>query len=131
LDFFLFIYLFNHFWIMFITAYNYTDLSEKVVQEEVSEEVLIEPSDAYTIRELIYRLAMGMPVSSGPNSGEYPDKDQDFDDDLPTERGDFDLADYAQMSEELRSRYQVKVEQKKELEKSKEEPEAEPASTSD
>ena len=116
---------------MFITAYNYTDLSEKVVQEEVSEEVSIEPSDAYTIRELIYRLAMGMPVSSGPNSGEYPDKDQDFDDDLPTERGDFDLADYAQMSEELRSRYQVKVEQKKELEKSKEEPEAEPASTSD
>ena len=113
---------------MFITAYNYTDLSEKVVQEEVSEEVLIEPSDAYTIRD---RLAMGMPVSSGPNSGEYPDKDQDFDDDLPTERGDFDLADYAQMSEELRSRYQVKVEQKKELEKSKEEPEAEPASTSE
>ena len=116
---------------MFITAYNYTDLSEKVVQEEVSEEVLIEPSDAYTIRELIYRLAMGMPVSSGPNSGEYPDEDQDFDDDLPTERGDFDLADYAQMSEELRSRYQVRVEQKKELEKSKEEPEAEPESTSD
>lgn len=116
---------------MFITAYNYTDLSEKVVQEEVSEEVLIEPSDAYTIRELIYRLAMGMAVSSGPNSGEYPDEDQDFDDDLPTERGDFDLADYAQMSEELRSRYQVKVEQKKELEKSKEESEDESASTSD
>ena len=116
---------------MFITAYNYTDLPEKMVQEEVSEEVLVEPSDAYTIRELIYRLAMGMPVSFGVRNGEYPDKDQDFDDDLPTERGDFDLADYAQMSEELRSRYQVKVEQKKELEKSKEEPEAEPASTSD
>lgn len=116
---------------MFITAYNYTDLSEKVVQEEVSEEVLVEPSDAYTIRELIYRLAMGMPVPSGPNSGEYPDKDQDFDDDLPTERGDFDLADYAQMSEELRSRYQVKVQEKKELEKPKEEPKAEPVSTSE
>ena len=52
---------------MFITAYNYTDLPEKVVQEEVSEEVLVEPSDAYTIRELIYRLAMGMPVPSGPH----------------------------------------------------------------
>ena len=120
---------------MFITAYNYTDLSEKVVQEEVSEEVLVEPSDAYTIRELIYRLAMGMPVSSGPNSGEYPDKDQDFDDDLPTERGDFDLADYAQMSEELRSKYQVKIQEKKEPEESKEEPKekpkAESASTSD
>lgn len=116
---------------MFITPYNYTNLPEKVVQEEVSEEVLVEPSDAYTIRELIYRLAMGMPVPSGPNSGEYPDKDQDFDDDLPTERGDFDLADYAQMSEELRSRYQVTVQEKKVAEKPKEEPKAEPASTSD
>lgn len=116
---------------MFITAYNYIDLSSEVIQEEVSEELLVEPSDAYTIRELIYRLAMGMPVSSGPNSGEYPDKDQDFDDDLPTERGDFDLADYAQMSEELRSKYQVKVEQKKDSEEPKEEPKAEPASTSD
>lgn len=116
---------------MFITPYNYTDLPEKVVQEEVSEEVLVEPSDAYTIRELIYRLAMGMSVPSGPNSGEYPDKDQDFDDDLPTERGDFDLADYAQMSEELRSKYQVKIQEKKESEKLKEESKTEPASTSE
>lgn len=120
---------------MFITAYNYIDLPSEVIQEEVSEELLVEPSDAYTIRELIYRLAMGMPVSSGPNSGEYPDKDQDFDDDLPTERGDFDLADYAQMSEEFRSKYQVKIQEKKEPEKSKEEPKeepkAEPASTSE
>ena len=116
---------------MFITAYNYADLPLEVIQEEVSEELLVEPSDAYTIRELIYRLAMGMPVSFGPNSGEYPDKDQDFDDDLPTERGDFDLADYAQMSEELRSKYQAKVEEKEESEKSKEEPKAEPASTSE
>ena len=120
---------------MFIIPYNYSDLPSEVIQEEVSEELLVEPSDAYTIRELIYRLAMGMPVSSGPNSGEYPDKDQDFDDDLPTERGDFDLADYAQMSEELRSKYQVKIQEKKEPEKSKEEPEekskAEPASISE
>lgn len=120
---------------MFITPYNYSDLPSEVIQEEVSEELLVEPSDAYTIRELIYRLAMGMPVSSGPNSGEYPDKDQDFDDDLPTERGDFDLADYAQMSEELRSKYQVKIQEKKDPEKlkeeSKEEPKVDPASTSD
>lgn len=116
---------------MFITAYNYHNLSSEVIQEEVSDELIVEPSDSYTIRELIYRLAMGMPVSSGVRSGEYPDKDQDFDDDLPTERGDFDLADYAQMSEELRSKYQVKVEEKKEPEKLKEEPKAEPASTSD
>lgn len=116
---------------MFITAYNYNNLPSEVIQEEVSEEVLVEPSDAYTIRELIYRLAMGMSVPSGPNSGEYPDKDQDFDDDLPTERGDFDLADYAQMSEELRSKYDVKLEKKKVPEKPKEEPKAEPASTSD
>lgn len=120
---------------MFITPYNYSDLPSEVIQEEVSEELLVEPSDAYTIRELIYRLAMGMPVSSGPNSGEYPDKDQDFDDDLPTERGDFDLADYAQMSEELRSKYQVKIQEKKDPEKlkeeSKEEPKVDSASTSD
>lgn len=116
---------------MFVTPYNYVDLPEKMVQEEVSEEVLVEPSDAYTIRELIYRLAMGMPVPTGPNSGEYPDEDQNFDDDLPTERGDFDLADYAQMSDDLRSRYQTKVQEKKEPEKPKEEPKAEPVSTSD
>lgn len=116
---------------MFITAYNYHNLPLEVIQEKVSDELIVEPSDSYTIRELIYRLAMGMPVSSGVRNGEYPDKDQDFDDDLPTERGDFDLADYAQMSEELRSKYQVKVEEKKEPEKSKEEPKAEPASTSE
>ena len=120
---------------MFITAYNYHNLPSEVIQEEVSDELIVEPSDSYTIRELIYRLAMGMPVSSGVRSGEYTDKDQDFDDDLPTERGDFDLADYAQMNEELRSRYQVKVEEKKEPEKPKEElqksPKAEPASTSE
>lgn len=120
---------------MFITAYNYHNLPSEVIQEEVSDELIVEPSDSYTIRELIYRLAMGMPVSSGVRSGEYPDKDQDFDDDLPTERGDFDLADYAQMNEELRSKYQVKVEEKKESEKPKEElteePKAELASTSE
>lgn len=116
---------------MFITAYNYYNLPSEVIQEEVSDELIVEPSDSYTIRELIYRLAMGMPVSSGVRSGEYPDKDQDFDDDLPTERGDFDLADYAQMTEELRSKYQVKVQEKKDSEKPKEEPEAEPASTSE
>ena len=116
---------------MFITAYNYTDLPDEVVQEEVSEELLVEPSEAYTIRELVYRLAMGMPVSSGLKSGDYPDKDQDYDDDLPTERGDFDLADYAQMREEICARYQVKVEKKKVPEELKEEPKAEPASTSE
>lgn len=116
---------------MFITAYNYNNLPSEVIQEEVSEELLVEPSDSYTIRELVYRLAMGMPVNSGIHNGEYPDKDQDFDDDLPTERGDFDLADYAQMSEELRSRYKVKFEEKKEPENPKEEPKAEPASTSE
>lgn len=120
---------------MFITAYNYHNLPSEVIQEEVSEEILVEPSDSYTIRELVYRLAMGMPVNSGVHNGEYPDKDQDFDDVLPTERGDFDLADYAQMSEELRSKYRIKFEEKKEPEKpkeeSKEEPKAEPASTSE
>lgn len=116
---------------MFITAYNYNSLSSEIIQEKVSDELLVEPSDSYTVRELIYRLAMGMPVPSGLHSGEYPDEDQDFDDDLPTERGDFDLADYAQMSEELRSKYQLKLEEKKKPEESQEKPEAEPASTSE
>lgn len=79
---------------MFVTAYNFNNISSKVVQEKVSDEVLVEPSESFTVRELIYRLAMGMPVSSGLRSGDYPDTDQDFDDILPTEDPDFDLADY-------------------------------------
>lgn len=89
---------------MFITAYNFSNVAPKVVQEEVSDEVLVEPSDSYTVRELIYRLAMGMPVPSGLYSGDYPDTDQDFDDVLPTEDGDFDLADYATLRNDLADR---------------------------
>ena len=114
---------------MFVTAYNFSNLPSELIQEKVSDEVLVEPSESFTVRELIYRLAMGMPVSSGVRSGDYPDHDQDFDDVLPTEDPDFDLADYAQMTEELRSKYQVKVQEKKEPEKPKEEPKAEPVST--
>ena len=89
---------------MFITAYNFSNVSSKVVQEEVSDEVLVEPSESFTVRELIYRLAMGMPVSSGVRSGDYPDQDQDFDDVLPTEDPDFDLADYASLRDNLSER---------------------------
>lgn len=89
---------------MFVTAYNFSNVSSKVVQEKVSDEVLVEPSDSYTVRELIYRLAMGMPVSSGLYSGDYPDTDQDFDDVLPTEDGDFDLADYATLKDDIANR---------------------------
>ena len=80
---------------MFVTAYNFNNISSTVVQEKVSDEILVEPSESFTVRELIYRLAMGMPVSSGLRSGDYPDRDQDFDDVLPTEDPDFDLSDYA------------------------------------
>ena len=89
---------------MFVTAYNFNNISSKVVQEKVSDEVLVEPSESFTVRELIYRLAMGMPVSSGVRSGDYPDIDQDFDDVLPTEDPDFDLADYAALRDGLSER---------------------------
>ena len=68
---------------MFVTAYNFNNVAPEVVQEKVSNDVLVEPSDSYTVRELIYRLAMGMPVASGVRSGDYPDTDQDFDDVYP------------------------------------------------
>lgn len=76
----------------------------ELIQEKVSDEVLVEPSESFTVRELIYRLAMGMPVSSGVRSGDYPDHDQDFDDVLPTEDPDFDLADYATLKNDLADR---------------------------
>ena len=58
---------------MFVTAYNFSNLPSELIQEKVSDEVLVEPSESFTVRELIYRLAMGMPVSSGVRSGDYPD----------------------------------------------------------
>ena len=89
---------------MFVTAYNFSNLPSELIQEKVSDEVLVEPSESFTVRELIYRLAMGMPVSSGVRSGDYPDHDQDFDDVLPTEDPDFDLADYATLTWKRRIR---------------------------
>ena len=89
---------------MFVTAYNFSNLPSELIQEKVSDEVLVDPSDSYTVRELIYRLAMGMPVPSGLYSGDYPDNDQDFDDVLPTEDGDFDLADYATLKDDIADR---------------------------
>lgn len=122
---------------MFVTAYNFNNISSKVVQEKVSDEVLVEPSESFTVRELIYRLAMGMPVSSGVRSGDYPDQDQDFDDVLPTEDPDFDLADYATLVGDLADRerqrkldmekaYKEKLEKEKEKEKEKK-PDPDPA----
>lgn len=97
---------------MFVTAYNYSNVPSEVVQEKVSEDLLVEPSESFTVRELVYRLAMGMPVSSGLRSGEYPDSDQDFDDVLPTDSGDFDLADYATLSREISERENARNEAK-------------------
>lgn len=107
---------------MFVTPYNYSDVAPEVVQEPVSDEVVVEPAESYTVRELVYRIAMGMPVSGGNMSGEYPDKDADFDDDLPTDRPDFDLADYAQMRDNLNQKYETVTRPKKTAEKPKEEP---------
>lgn len=104
---------------MFVTAYNFSNVAPEVVQEKVSDEVLVEPSDSYTVRELIYRLAMGMPVSSGLYSGDYPDTDQDFDDVLPTEDGDFDLADYAALRNDLADRERQRNEAKEKAYKEK------------
>lgn len=118
---------------MFVTAYNFNNISSKVVQEKVSDEVLVEPSGSFTVRELIYRLAMGMSVSSGVRSGDYPDQDQDFDDVLPTEDPDFDLSDYATLTNDLADRErQRKIDMEKaykeKLEKEKgEKPDPDPA----
>jgi hypothetical protein len=97
---------------MFVTAYNYSNVSSEVVQEKVSGDLLVEPSESFTVRELVYRLAMGMPVSSGLRSGEYPDRDQDFDDVLPTDNPDFDFADYATLSREISERENARNEAK-------------------
>ena len=107
---------------MFVTAYNYDQVASEVVQEKVSDEVLVEPQESYTVRELVYRIAMGMPVSGGNMSGDYPDEDADFDDDLPTDRGDFDLSDYAQMRDELSQKYETVTRPKKKAQESKEAP---------
>lgn len=118
---------------MFVTAYNFSNVSLEVVQEKVSDEILVEPSESFTIRELIYRLAMGMPVSSGVRSGDFPDHDQDFDDVLPTEDPDFDLADYATLNNGLAYRErqrQIDMEKayREKLEKEKEKkPDPDPA----
>ena len=98
---------------MFITPYNYHSVAPEVVQESVSDEVVVEPAGSYTVRELVYRIAMGMPVSGGSSAGDYPDEDADFDDDLPTDRGDFDLSDYAQMRDELSQKYETVIRKKK------------------
>lgn len=98
---------------MFVTAYNYNQVAPEVVQESVSDEVVVEPAESYTVRELVYRIAMGMPVSGGSSAGDYPDEDADFDDDLPTDRGDFDLSDYAQMRDELSQKYETVIRKKK------------------
>lgn len=112
---------------MFITAYNFSNVSSKVVQEKVSDEILVEPSESFTVRELIYRLAMGMPVSSGLRSGDYPDTDQDFDDVLPTEDPDFDLADYAALRDDLADRERQRKSDMEKAYKEKLEKEKKPA----
>lgn len=98
---------------MFVTAYNFASVDLEVVQETVSSEVVVEPAESYTVRELVYRIAMGMPVSGGSSAGDYPDEDAGFDDDLPTDRGDFDLSDYAQLRDELSDRYETVTRKKK------------------
>lgn len=135
---FLLLFTFNLCFTMFVTAYNYINLPPEVVQEEVSSEVIVEPSESFTVRELIYRLAMGMPVSSGLYSGDYPDEDQDFDDSLPTEDPDFDLADYARMQRDLADKksrrmkdMQKAYNEKVAKEKPQVEPEPEPNSKSE
>lgn len=98
---------------MFVTPYNFASVAPEVVQEAVSDEVVVEPQESYTVRELVYRIAMGMPVSGGNLAGDYPDEDAGFDDDLPTDRGDFDLADYAQLRDELSQKYETVTRKKK------------------
>lgn len=107
---------------MFVTAYNFASVDPEVVQEAVSDDVVVEPAESYTVRELVYRIAMGMPVSGGSSAGDYPDEDADFDDDLPTDRGDFDLADYARLRDEISEKYETVTRKKKVPQESKEVP---------
>lgn len=107
---------------MFVTAYNFASVDLEVVQEAISDEVVVEPQESYTVRELVYRIAMGMPVSGGNLAGDYPDEDAGFDDDLLTDRGDFDLADYAQLRDELSERYETVTRKKKTPQEPKEAP---------
>ena len=105
---------------MFVTSYNFASVDPEVVQEAVSDEVVVEPAESYTVRELVYRIAMGMPISGGNSVGDYPDKDADFDDDLPTDRGDFDLSDYARLRDELSEKYETIIRKKKVSQESEE-----------
>lgn len=107
---------------MFVTAYNFASVDSKVVQEAVSDEVVVQPAESYTVRELVYRIAMGMPVSGGNLAGDYPDEDADFDDDLPTDCGDFDLADFAQLRDELSEKYETVIRRKKDPQEQEEAP---------
>ena len=107
---------------MFVTAYNFASVDPEVVQEAVSDEVVVQPAESYTVRELVYRIAMGMPVSGGNLAGDYPNEDADFDDDLPTDRGDFDLADYARLRDELSEKYETVTRRKKAPQEPKEAP---------
>lgn len=91
---------------MFYTAYNFQNLDNKHVVEQVDDENIVEPSEAYTVRELVYRIACGMPVPASSLAGDYPEVDADFDDFHPTESPDFDLADYAAMQDDLQARYE-------------------------
>lgn len=93
---------------MFFTAYNFQNLDNKHVVEQVDDENIVEPSEAYTVRELVYRIACGMPVPASLLAGDYPEVDADFDDFHPTESPDFDLADYAAMQDDLKARYEHK-----------------------
>lgn len=88
----------------FVSNYNFHLVPQEMVQEKVDAEILVEPSESYTVRELVYRLAMGMPVASSNRNGDYPTTDQDFDDYLATEDPDFDLADYARLLDEQSSK---------------------------
>ncbi|UKI47059.1 MAG: hypothetical protein L6V92_06085 [Phocaeicola vulgatus] len=80
-------------------------MDNKHVVEQVDDANIVEPSEAYTVRELVYRIACGMPVPASSLAGDYPEVDADFDDFHPTESPDFDLADYAAMQDELEARY--------------------------
>ena len=85
--------------------------------ETISDEIIVEPSMAYTIRETVKRISSGLSVPGSQENLDYPDEDQTFDDVDPTSSGDFDMVDAKRMSEDIEDRIQQSLKKSKDEKK--------------
>lgn len=93
----------------FIRSYNFELRQEHM--ELNNGELITDPSMSLTVREIVYRIAQGLPVSSDMEL-RYPNQDEDFDDIPDPERPGFDLADVSVLQEQLELRKRAKKAQK-------------------